>query len=107
MEGFLDINMVSNLTAYSVAEIELLVSNRQIPHNSWADGTVLFPARDIETWLKTHKKAPASTAPAKAATSWIEEPAVATSATEEAKPRPVAKVPKVDKGIKAPKGQKK
>lgn len=72
MEGFLDINAVSNLTGYAVEEINHLVENKQIPHIAWPDGKVIFPTVDIEKWIKTHRPMK-PTPPAKAAVAWPDD----------------------------------
>lgn len=80
MKGFLEIETVANVTGFSVDEIRFFVETRQIPHNSWPDGRVLFSAVDIEAWRRTHKpqlKKP-PTPPAEAWTK--EEPAAQPAA---------------------------
>lgn len=72
MEGFLDINAVSNLTGYTAEEINHFVENKQIPHIAWPDGKVIFPTRDIEKWIKTHRPMKPTSAP-KAASAWPED----------------------------------
>jgi len=107
MEGFIDIKAVSNLTGYTIEEIQLLVSNGQIPNVSWPTGKVIFPTVDIENWIKTHKKAVPAAAP-KAAT-WTEETSAPAAAGEKAEDNdpagPPVKAPK-PKEPKAPKGPK-
>lgn len=93
MEGFLDINAVSNITGYTVEEIKHLVDNKQIPHIAWPDGKVIFPTRDVEKWIKTHKK-PAAAAPAKAA-GWTDLE-LATPAVEDKDPAGPPANPKED-----------
>lgn len=73
MKGFLDIEAVSNLTGYSVDDIKHLVDNKQIPHNAWPNGKVIFPAADIEKWIKTHRpQRPIAPAP-KVAPAWPDD----------------------------------
>lgn len=100
MQGFLDINAVSNLTGYTVDEIKHLVDNKQIPHNSWPDGKVIFPTVDIEKWIKTHKpQKPA--APVKAAAGWPDEPQPAAAGTKDEDPAgPPAKAGDTEKKAK-------
>ena len=95
MEGFLDINAVSNLTGYTVDDIKHFVDNKQIPHNSWPDGKVIFPTVDIEKWIKTHKpQKPA--APVKAAAGWPDEPQPAAAGTKNEDPAGPPVNPKED-----------
>ena len=109
MQGFLDINAVSNLTGYSVEDIRHLVGNKQIPHIAWPDGRVIFPTVDIEKWIKTHKpQRPAGTP--KAAAAWPDDaPPPAAPAKDEDPAGPPAKAakPKEPRQPKAPKGAKK